>query len=192
MEIDAHGELPLPGALAHQTETVLTSNAPATIQASSSPFEQVDPQGPEHGMEVDREEIQHEEYTEQAPNGAVSGIHRIHSVYILTCTAKPLDLGQGLREQLERIMASMSHLHQSLIEHQRVTDARLIALDDRIRDLQSGGSSERPTGNEHQTNTSGRPLRADRQPSKDSSANYLRVSDLCLVAWVACKFMHHS
>ncbi|RPD53498.1 hypothetical protein L227DRAFT_567950 [Lentinus tigrinus ALCF2SS1-6] len=41
-----------------------------------------------------------------------------------------IDLGGGIHGQLERIYATIARLHQAFLDHQRTTDARLIALDE--------------------------------------------------------------
>ena len=76
--------------------------------------------------------------------------------------------GGGMLEQLQRIYTSMTRLHHALLEHQRTTDARLIALDEHVRDLQ-GVRGSRPHEPAREIAQSARQVR------KDSSANYLRV-----------------
>ncbi|RPD52503.1 hypothetical protein L227DRAFT_568553 [Lentinus tigrinus ALCF2SS1-6] len=76
------------------------------------------------------------------------------------------DPNGGFNEQLERIYVSMARLHQSILEHQRITDARLVALDEHIRDMRDMGGR----GDVSARGTS----QPSRQPRKDSSANYLR------------------
>lgn len=73
---------------------------------------------------------------------------------------------EGIHVQLERIYEGMGQLQQSLREHQRATDARLVALDDFVRGLRDD-----PPSGSRQQNT----IRTTTQSRKDSSANYLRV-----------------
>lgn len=88
---------------------------------------------------------------------------------ILILNQLELDLGGEIHGQLERLFISMTRLHQAFLDHQRSTDARLIALDQHIRDLQNVGVTRE---DEPAQGT----LRPARQIGKDSSANYLRVS----------------
>ena len=97
-------------------------------------------------------------------------------VLILILNQLKLDLGGGIHGQLERLFSSMARLHQAFLAHQRSTDARLIALDQHVRDLQTVGV----TREDEPAQGTSRPAR---QIGKDSSANYLRVS----VCWSWCR-----
>ncbi|KAI0745550.1 hypothetical protein C8Q76DRAFT_688603 [Earliella scabrosa] len=71
-------------------------------------------------------------------------------------------------EQLKRITTTITQLHQFIVENLRVTDARLTALDDSIRVMNTSRSAELDDNSQHAI----RPI--VRLPKKDSSANYAR------------------
>ena len=77
----------------------------------------------------------------------------------------------GITQQLNDITGSVEQLHRAFVEHQRNTDARLVALDECIRGLGPGSSRS--------TNNPQREVPNPRGSRKDSSANYLRVCLPC-------------
>ncbi len=72
--------------------------------------------------------------------------------------------------QLDRLQSDMSQLHETLRAHQHTTDSRLFELATRVRELT--GNPQPPS----RSNSPSRLPRNRRRVSKDSPANYLRVS----------------
>lgn len=116
----------------------------------------------EHDMEVDAEE----------PSTAAEA-----SFLSCLCIRPKLEVFQqhsrpagDVYEQLSQITTSVTQLHKYIIEQQRITDARLVALDQFIRGLSTTGDRN------GQRDTPFRGSSPTDKPKKDSSANYIRVS----------------
>ncbi|KAI0706637.1 hypothetical protein C8Q76DRAFT_696813 [Earliella scabrosa] len=78
-------------------------------------------------------------------------------------------ISEDVLGQLNRITTTITQLHQFMVDNQRVTDARLSALDESIRAMNASRSTEL-----HDEDSQSPPRPIMRPRKKDSSANYAR------------------